>query len=485
MITVLLPAKYDDFLTLKLNLSIEVQYLNMDYLDEKSTDINYSKVYGDTYLLMKNAGKAISDFIEKTFAHGKFVTVVCGTGNNAGDGICCAQLLQKDYKVSIILLKGVAGLKTPEARRAINDYEGDYYGISDFENLLSSSDIIIDAMFGIGIKGDPRKPYDEIINAINRSGKTIVSIDVPSGFPSKVAVKPDFTITFTDKKTGMSQSNSGKIIVVDIGVPVSVKTSAGIGDLVYIPEFNPLAHKGMNGSVGIFAGNTFPGAAVMASLAAYNTAPDLVKVFSYKFNRDVIVSRNPGIMFYDVDTVNGKDLDGIGSILVGPGMGRTDASMKIMDYVIDNYMGQLIIDADALRVLSPDRISRRNAIITPHSAEFMAFTGMEATVENAVKIASEYSITILLKGVTDIITDGKNTKYSSGGNSRMAMGGTGDVLAGIVTGLSSRGMQPFRSAVVASYINKKCGDMAYREYGYYYGIMDVINNIKYILNNKI
>ena len=83
----------------------------MDYLDEKSTDINYSDVYGDTYLLMKNAGKAVSDFIEKTFARGKFVTVVCGTGNNAGDGICCAQLLQKDYKVSIILLKGVAGLK--------------------------------------------------------------------------------------------------------------------------------------------------------------------------------------------------------------------------------------------------------------------------------------------------------------------------------------------------------------------------------------
>ena len=283
----------------------------------------------------------------------------------------------------------------------------------------------------------------------------------------------------------MTQSNSGKIIVVDIGVPASVKTSVGPGDLVYIPEFNPLAHKGMNGSVGIFAGNTFPGAAVMASLAAYNTGPDLVKVFSSKFNRDIIISSNPGIMFYDVDTINGEDLDGIGSILIGPGMGRTDASRKIIDYVIDNYGGQLIIDADALRIISPDSIAGRNAIITPHSAEFTAFTGLEATAENAVKIASKYSITVLLKGVIDIITDGKNTKYSSGGNSRMAMGGTGDVLAGIVTGLSSRGMQPFRSAVAASYINKKCGDMAYGEYGYYYGIMDVINNIKYILNNKI
>ena len=457
----------------------------MDYLDEKSTDINYSDTFGDTYLLMKNAGKAISHFIEATFPREKSIIVVCGTGNNAGDGICCAELLRKKYNVSVILIKGVAGLKTPEARRAINDYEGNYYGISAFEDILSSDDIVVDAMFGIGIKGDPREPYSTIINKINSSGKTIVSIDVPSGFPSNMSIKPDFTVTFTDKKIGMDHSNSGEIIVADIGIPEYVKTSVGQGDLAYIPAYDPIAHKGMNGTAGIFAGNTFPGAAVMASTAAYNTGPDLVKVFSSKSNRDIIISSNPGLMFYDVDEIGETDMDGIVSVLIGPGMGRTSISKKIMDYVVDNYTGQLIIDADALRLLTPDRIAGRNAIITPHSAEFMAFTGLQATAENAVKIAGKYGITVLLKGVTDIITDGKNTKYSAGGNSRMAMGGTGDVLAGIATGLSSRGMQPFRAAVAASYINKKCGDMALKEYGYYYSILDLIGNIKYVLNNKI
>ncbi len=457
----------------------------MDYLDEKSMDINYSTKYGDTYVLMENAGKAISHFIETNFAKGKAVAVVCGTGNNAGDGICCAESLRKNYNVSVILIKGIADLKTPEARRAINNYHGTYYGISELEDVISRSDIIIDAIFGIGIKGVPREPYNEVIGTINTSAKTIVSIDVPSGFPSNLAIKPDFTVTFTDKKTGMEKSNSGKIIVADIGVPDPVKTSVGPGDLVYIPPYNPLAHKGMNGIAGIFAGNTFPGAAVMASMAAYSTGPDLVKVFSSKLNRDIIVSRNPGLMFYDVDTVQREDMDGVTSILIGPGMGRNDLSRKIIDYVLDNFNGQLVIDADALRLLSPDRIRERSAIITPHSAEFRAFTGLEPTAESAIKIADKFGITILLKGVTDIITDGKNIKYSTGGNSRMAMGGTGDVLAGIAVGLSSRGMQPFRAAIASSYINKRCGEMSYNKYGYYYSITDMISNIKYVLNNKI
>ena len=468
-----------------LHLSILVLYFIMDYLDEKSMDINYSTKYGDTYVLMENAGKTIVHFIETTFPKGKAVAVVCGSGNNAGDGICCAELLRENYKVSVILIKGIAGLKTPEARRAINNYQGTYYGIFDLEDVISRSDIIIDAIFGIGINGEPREPYNEVIGTVNRSGKIIVSVDVPSGFPSKLAIKPDFTVTFTDVKTGMEKSNSGKIIVADIGVPDSVKTSAGPGDLVYIPSYNPLAHKGMNGIAGIFAGNTFPGAAVMASLAAYSTGTDLVKVFSSELNRDMIVSRNPGLMFYDADTIRKEDMDGITSMLIGPGMGRNDLSKRLINYVLDNFNGQIVVDADALRLLSPDRIARRNAIITPHSAEFRAFTGLEPTAENAIKIAEKFSITVLLKGVTDIITDGKNIKYSTGGNGRMAMGGTGDVLAGIAAGLLSRGMTSFRAAVASSYINKRSGEMSYNKYGYYYSITDMIKNIKYVLNNKI
>ena len=111
--------------------------------------------------------------------------------------------------------------------RAINDYNGAYYPLSSLDELISRSDIIIDAIFGVGINGDPRKPYIEIIEKIHNSGKTIISVDVPSGFQTNIQVKPDYTVTFTDIKTGMNRENSGKITVSDIGIPEKIKSAVG------------------------------------------------------------------------------------------------------------------------------------------------------------------------------------------------------------------------------------------------------------------
>lgn len=456
----------------------------MDYLDEKCMDINYANAYGDTYKLMKQAGKAIADFVTNTISPGKSITIICGAGNNAGDGICCGEELREKYPVSILLIKGIKGLKTPESKRAINEYSGEYYPLSSFDSIISKSDVIIDAIFGIGINGDPRDPYSDVINTINKSGKTIISIDIPSGLGTNTPVKPDYTVTFTDTKTGMSIENSGKIIVSNIGIPEDIKSTVGPGNMVYMPISVPESHKGMNGIAGILAGWEFPGAAVMSSLSAYNTGLDLVKVFSSDVNRAIITSYNPGLMFYPVKENSFQDISGLDSMLIGPGMGKSKESERLIIHAINNYHGQLILDADALKLIEPSDVSGRNAIITPHKAEFTAFTGLEPTEENAIKTAKKYSIIILLKGSTDIITDGVNTLHSHGGNSRMTMGGTGDVLAGIVAGIASRKVLPLRSAAMGSYINKKCGDMSFEKYGYYYSIMDMIDNIKTIMHNK-
>jgi NAD(P)H-hydrate epimerase len=456
----------------------------MDYLDEKCMDINYARIYGDTYELMKNAGKALSDFVISMVPPGKSIAIICGTGNNAGDGICSGEFLRKRYRVSVVLIKGINGLKTPEARRAINEYEGQYYDISSVDSIISESDIIIDSIFGIGINGEPRKPYDSVIDIMNKSGKPIISVDVPSGFPTDIQIKPQYTITFTDIKNGMNPSNSGKIIVTDIGIPDDVKSISGPGDMVYMPISTPESHKGMNGTVGILAGWEFSGAAVMSSLSAYNTGTDLVKVFSNDANRSIILSYNPGLMFYPVkDKV--FDTSGLDALLIGPGMGKTDEARNLMEYAVNNYQGQLILDADALKIIKPSKIAGRNTIITPHKAEFTAFTGLPPTEENAIETARKYGIVILLKGSRDIITNGETTKYSYGGNSRMTMGGTGDALAGIVAGIASRKVNPLRSAVLGSFINKRCAEMSFEKYGHYYGIRDMIDNIKNILHNKI
>jgi len=456
----------------------------MDYLDEKSMDINYASTYGNTYKLMKQAGKSISDFVERTIQPGKSIAIICGTGNNAGDGICCGEYLLEKYNVSVLLIKDVKGLKTQETRRAINDYNGAYYPLSSLDEVISRSDIIIDAIFGVGINGDPRKPYSEVIQNINNSGKTIISVDVPSGFQTNIQVKPDYTVTFTDIKSGMNSENSGKIIVSDIGIPEQIKSTVGPGDMVYMPISPSESHKGMNGTVGILAGWEFPGAAVMSSLSAYNVGPDLVKVFTNEVNRPIIMSYNPGIMFYPVNGKNFPDITGLNSMLIGPGMGRSKEAEDLIKYAVKNYGGQLILDADALKLITPSEVKDRNAIITPHSMEFTAFTGLEPTEENAVETAKKYGLIILLKGSKDIITDGVNIRYSYGGNSRMTMGGTGDVLAGIVAGIASRKVSPLRSASLGSFINKKCGDIAFEKFGSYYGIMDMIDNIKIIMHNK-
>jgi hydroxyethylthiazole kinase-like uncharacterized protein yjeF len=457
----------------------------MDYLDEKCMDINYASIYGSTYELMKNAGKAISGFIISKFPEKKSIAIICGTGNNAGDGICAGGYLLKKYRVSVIFIKGPKSLKTPESRRAFNEYVGEYYTVSSLESIVAESDIIVDSIFGTGIKDEPREPYNNIIDIINKSGKSVISVDVPSGFPSSKRVKPDYTVTFTDIKTGMERENSGEIIVCDIGIPEMVKSNAGPGDMVYMPVSDPESHKGMNGITGILAGWEFTGAAVISSLAAYNTGPDLVKVFSSNENRQIILSHNPGLMFYPVNNQKFPDLSNLDSLLIGPGMGKSKEAIDLMEYAINNYNGQLIMDADALKVIDPSQIYGRNVIITPHRVEFTSFTGMEPIEKNAMEAAKKYKITVLLKGSTDIITDGSRIKYSHGGNSRMAMGGTGDALAGIVAGIASRKVNPFNSAVLASVINKKCGEMGYENYGYYYGIMDMIGYIKKIFNNKI
>ncbi len=456
----------------------------MDYLDERCMDINYANTYGDTYKLMKQAGKAISDFVSNTIPPGKSITIICGTGNNAGDGICSGGYLLEKYSVSVLLIKGVKGLKTPESKRAINEYDGQCYPLTSLDSVISGSDIIIDAIFGIGINGVPRKPYDDVIETVNKSGKMIISVDVPSGFQTNIQVKPDYTITFTGIKAGMNSENSGKIVVSDIGIPEGIKSNVGPGDLVYMPTSDPESHKGMNGVVGILTGWEFPGAAIMSSLAAYNTGPDLVKVFSRDVNGPIITAYNPGLMFYTVKENGFPDTSSLNSMLIGPGMGKSMEARDLMMNAVNNYKGQLVLDADALKLIDPSEVKGRKAIITPHRAEFTAFTGLEPTEENAIETAKKYGIIILLKGSTDVITDGVNTHYSHGGNSRMTMGGTGDILAGMVAGIASRKVNPFRSAAMGSYINKKSGDMAFEKYGNYYSVIDMIDNIKTIMHNK-
>ncbi len=457
----------------------------MDYLDVKRDDINYSYKYNDTYNLMKNAGNSIYKFIKNKFNKKENILIICGTGNNGGDAIYAGYLLNNEYNVNLLLIKGIAGIKTYEAKRALNDYNGKYYNINSIDNLIDNSDIIIDAIFGIGIKGEPKEPYDEIINKINKSNKIIISIDVPSGFPSKLSVKPDYTITFTDIKTGMDKNNSGEIIISNIGIPDDVLNYSGPGDLIYIKDPDINSHKGMNGTLNIIGGFTYYGSSVIAATGAYNTGIDLVKVYTKKYNYNTISSYDYNIIVRDIDNIDLNEINKSNSILIGPGLGLDNDYKLLIKKIIDNYNNNIILDADALKLLKPEDLKNKNVLITPHKMEFKIFTGLEPTEENAIKFSKQYNIITVLKGVKDIITDGNKTMYSTGGNARMTMGGTGDLLSGIISGLAAKNIDLFKCGLIGTYINKRSGELAFDDKGYYYNIKDMILNIPKILNNKI
>lgn len=457
----------------------------MDYLEVKRDDINYSYKYKDTYNLMKNAGNSIYKFIKNKFNAKINILIICGSGNNGGDAIYAGSLLNSEYNVKLLLINGITGIKTYQAKRAFNEYNGEYYSLDSIDDLINKADVIIDAIFGIGIKGDPKEPYKEIIHKINKSNKKIISVDVPSGFPSNISVKPDYTITFTDIKTGMDNNNSGEIIISDIGIPDDILNYSGPGDLIYIKDPDINSHKGMNGVLNIIGGFTYYGSSIISASGAYNTGIDLVKIYTKKYNYDIISSYNYNIIVRDIDNVDLNEINKSDSLLIGPGLGLNDDYKLLIKKIINNYNNNIILDADALKLLKPDDIKGKKVLITPHKMEFKIFAGMEASEENAIKFSKEYNIITVLKGVKDIITDGNRTMYSTGGNPRMTMGGTGDLLSGIISGLSSKKIDLFKCGLIGTYINKKLGELAFNDKGYYYNINDMLLNIPKILNNKI
>lgn len=453
------------------------------FLDVKRADRNYEHFFGDPFNLMYNAGKALSEAISDEYGDGNRILIVCGSGNNGGDGIVAAELLREKNDVVLCVVRGIESMKTSESRRAANKYSGRIIDTYDLEIEIGRSDIIIDAMFGSGISGEPREPYKEIINSINNSGKHVVSVDVPSGMNTAIPVKPDLTVTFTDIKDGMTGENSGNILVKDIGIPEKVFSHNGPGDFVYYSLPKPESHKGMNGTVALVSGWTFYGSAIIAARGAIKAGADLVRLYSTQVNSGILSSYSPDIIVRNVDTIDyGEEIRGSDTIVIGPGLGR-DQEISGIIKSLKGYGGTIVLDAEGLSILEPLKTSCPDAsfILTPHKQEFRRISGEDASLEGVVRFARKNSCTVLLKGQKDIITDGKSVRYTEGGNARMTMGGTGDLLAGVTGAISTRVDTAFHSACLASFINKYAGSMAFKQKAYWYDINDMIEKVPEVM----
>ena len=474
-------------------------------------------------VLMENAGRGVVEMMEKHFGSmmGKTVIVLCGKGNNGGDGYVVARhLFNRGAKVIVLLLrkpseqKGDAKINFESIQKISSKFKkNEILQIKELKSsqvfrLLPDADIIVDAIFGTGFSGEVRESYNSVIKWVNKAGGKKVSIDIPSGVNadngevSNVAVKADLTVTMALRKigliTGKGMSYAGKVEVVDISMPREVvilrepKTFVVHSDDVrkVLPTRSLNAHKHSVGKIFVLAGSPgFTGAAAMTASTAMKAGagavilgtPNSVYPILAKKLTEVMVEPLPdteegtlSLAAYDkiLNHLKWADL-----MICGPGISRNQETCQLIWRLILEYNKKILIDADGLNNLS-EKISflknhkSREIIITPHTGELSRLTGLSSTeieknrVTIARQIAKQFRLTIVLKGAPTVTaSEDGNVYINSTGNPGMASAGMGDVLAGLIGGLWAQGMNKTEAAYAGVYLHGYAGDLAKNKYG--------------------
>lgn len=470
--------------------------------------------------LMENAGVAVANTVRRFAVAPSRVAVVCGAGNNGGDGLVAARYLLKDgYDVTVLLLSGPSEIRTEEAKTNWEEFrklDGRYVDTTarDFQtrlaNELKAADIIVDAIFGTGISGEIGGLPATVIREINESGKTIVAVDTPSGLDpfsgtiAGIAVKANCTVTFHINKKGLVEhpEHSGAIEVVDIHIPVTSNFFIGEADLgaTLRPRF-AFSHKGDFGTVLTIGGSSlYHGAPALAALAALRTgcglsiiaAPEIVAPSIRAVSPDLIVMPLPGtaLRLEHLDLLR-PQLDKASVLAIGPGLGKEaptlQAAIAILELAI--YSGRsIVLDADAIDVINRTELSKpERVVITPHAGEFERIAGTRPgpVWRDRIGPVRDFSLrrkcTTLLKGHHTVISDGKRIRVYAGGNPGMAKGGVGDVLTGVISGLISQGNEVFDSACAGAYTLGASGDNLLRKMGFHFVASDLICELPEIM----
>ena len=475
-------------------------------------------------VLMENA--AIS-FVKHIYENEDNFFIICGKGNNGGDGYAIArQLFSKGKNVKIFCISNENMSNDCAINYEICKNMGIeiFYKIEELDKLLLECDAVIEGIFGTGLNSEIKGEYCEIIEKINflNKNKITYSIDIPSGINGDtgeimgISVKADITISFVTYKKGFLKSDIknylGKVVIENIGLNEN-KISHIVNEYYLTPEMikkfyierNDNSHKGDFGKVLIFAGSSgFYGAGNIVAKSCVRSGAGLTTVITDKnnFSLNVFV---PEAMSFPVNFENieenfeklENEILNSDVIAIGPGIGKSHKALKIFEKLISyekNYKGnniKLVLDADALNLLSEnrelfDKIKNRS-VLTPHLVEFSRLTGFspEEINKNKFEIAKEFSqrygITLLLKGKNTIITNGEKIFVNSTGNSHMANGGMGDCLTGIICSLAGQKYNLLESAVIGAYLHGKIADELLKKQ-YIINASHIIENIsKYIL----
>ncbi len=461
--------------------------------------------------LMENAGSAAAHIIRENYAlDGKKVVIVCGKGNNGGDGYVIARkLIETNAQLRVI---SVGSPSTPSANEMLSKAFQLNIRPIDFESYqelccqyIEAADIVIDAVFGIGFKGQLEGLYKTVINAIYSSDALKVAIDVPSGINSdggsayNCLFRADLTVTFGAYKPCHllypTAECCGKVIVASIGMPdaafdgidpiMQVVEEADV--VAALPVRSVGAHKGDCGTAGLLCGaKGYAGAAVIAGKAAVKSGAGIVDMIIPDEIYSIVGSSIPEAVCTVLDTVcNGNvsddvtekvinALDGCTAGLIGCGLGQSNQAKYTVHEVMKNCSIPIVIDADGINILSNSiqyiKQYTNDVVITPHPKEASRLLGVSVEeIQNdrlgaAKKLAEITGAVSVLKGAKTIIATPCGMVYIvTDGNPGMATAGTGDMLAGMIVAFMAQGMSAVDSAVCAVKLHAVSGDIAVRE----------------------
>jgi hydroxyethylthiazole kinase-like uncharacterized protein yjeF len=473
------------------------------------------------FQLMENAGHNVASEIASRFKQDKAVAIFCGLGGNGGDGFVAARHLSSIGFKAAVILAGKA--KEISHKAALENWKALQFlkeCISIYEVHDSSlvpditAEIVVDALLGTGTKGRLRPPISQLVKKINAMDAFHVAVDVPTGIDADTgevlgeAVKADLTITFHETKKGLENARDyvGKLVVKDIGLAKEFENLAGPGDVLLVakPRLSE-SHKGDFGRLLVIGGSeTFSGAPALVALAALRTGVDLTHVAAPAKTACAISSMSPNLITVKLE---GEHLnlgnvpalkayiETANAIVLGPGLGlhtETKESVKAIVEAVESAGKPLLLDADGLKAFAEfKRQLKAPLVLTPHAGEYTILTGemlpenLNERISEVQKTAAELAAVILLKGPVDIISNGKRFKLNFTGNPGMTVGGTGDVLSGIVGAFLAQRADPFEAAVAGAFVNGAAGDFVFEEKGYHMVPTDLMDWIPRVLNDPM
>lgn len=472
--------------------------------------------------LMENAGRNVAEEIASRYNSKKTkVAIICGPGGNGGDGFVAARYLTcLGFKVKVFLATSSAKISHESTKK-------NYFFLKNLRNHIPiievkdstlipdfETDVVVDALLGIGLTGKLRPPILQMVQKINSMKTYCVAVDVPTGINSDTgevlgnAVKADLTVTFYKTKPGFinAKDYTGDVIVKNIGLPQILEHFSGPGDvkLAVKPRF-PESHKGVFGRLLVIGGNAvFSGAPALAGLAALRTGVDVVTIAAPEKTARAISSMSPALITLKMKgkhlnirnlSLIEKQLNSATAVVLGPGLGLHNDTKETVEEIIkliEKTKTPLLLDADGLKIFAEfKRKINVPLVLTPHIKEYEILTGnllpskSNEKIKNVQSEARKLGATILLKSPVDIISNEEQFKYNFTGNPGMTVGGTGDVLSGIVGGFLAMGVNSFNAAVAGAFINGAAGDFVAVEKGYHMLPTDVIEWIPHVIDDPM